>query len=84
MKAKLIKIGNSRGIRLPKAVIQEIGLGEEVVLEASRGSLVVRPVSKPRAGWEGAFQEMARRGEDRLIDADLASTAWDREEWEWK
>ena len=84
MKARVIKIGNSRGIRLPKTIIEELQLGEEVLLEASHGSLVISPASAPRAGWEAAFREMARRQEDKLVDADSTPTVWDREEWEWK
>ncbi len=83
MKAKVIKIGNSRGIRLPKAILEQVGLGEEVVLEASRGTLVIRPASKPRATWGVSFQEMAERGDDRLLDIEISSSSWDKE-WEWK
>lgn len=84
MKAKVIKIGNSRGIRLPKAILDEVGLGEEVVLEASRGAVIIRPASKPRAAWGAAFQKMAACGDDQLIDTDLSASAWDKKEWEWK
>lgn len=84
MKAKIIKIGNSKGIRLPKEMLKEAGLGEEVVLEASRGSIVVRPASVPRAGWSQVFEEMARNKDDKLLDTEIATTSWDKEEWEWK
>jgi antitoxin MazE len=83
MKARVIKIGNSKGIRLPKAILEQVGLGEEVVLEASRGALVIRPASKPRATWGASFQEMAKHGDDRLLDIEISGSSWDKE-WEWK
>ena len=84
MKAKIIKIGNSKGIRLPKALLKEVGLGEEVLLEASKGSIVLRPASVPRSGWEQAFEEMARNSDDKLLDTEVSTSTWDKEEWEWK
>lgn len=84
MKAKIIKIGNSKGIRLPKTLLKEVELGEEVILEASRGSIVVRPASAPRSGWEDAFKQMAQKGDDKLLDKEISTSNWDNEEWEWK
>jgi antitoxin MazE len=83
MKARVIKIGNSKGIRLPKKILEQVGLGEEVVLEASRGTIVIRPASKPRATWGACFQEMAKHGDDRLLDTEISGSSWDKE-WEWK
>ncbi len=85
MKAKIIAIGNSKGIRIPKTLLKEGGFEEEVFLEASGGSIVIRPVSAPRTGWGEAFQKMAKHNDDALIDqrADAISN-WDRAEWEWK
>ena len=85
MKAKVIEIGNSRGVRIPKSLLQEIGQPEEVYLEASRGTIVIRPSRNPREYWPEEFRQMADRGDDRLIDRDALSTSnWDRREWEWK
>ena len=85
MKAKIIKIGNSRGIRIPKEVIEEVGLGEEVVLEATRNSVVIRPSRKARFGWGEKFRRMASLGDDKLLDGNVISTSsWDKEEWIWK
>jgi antitoxin MazE len=83
MKAKIIKIGNSRGVRLPRTVIEEVGLGDEVLLEASRGALVIRPVNSPRSNWSESFKRMALEGDDELIDFNSANK-WDDKEWEWK
>lgn len=69
MKVKLVRIGNSRGLRLPKAVIRQCGFGEAVDLAVERGVLVVRPAEGPaREGWRDAFGRMAAHGDDRLLD----------------
>jgi antitoxin MazE len=85
MRANIVKIGNSHGIRIPKALLQESGLAGEVEITARRGTLVIRPVATARAGWEVAFEEMARHGDDPLLDDDQPlEHSFDEEEWEWK
>ena len=69
MKARIIRIGNSRGIRVPKPLLEQAGLSGEVDICAEKGSLIIRPARAPRAGWAAAFEEMTRRGEDALLDA---------------
>jgi antitoxin MazE len=84
MKTRIIRIGNSRGIRIPKPLLDELGLLDEVEIHVEGDSLVIHPSKKARAGWAEAFQEMARRGEDKLLDSDVPSlTDWDEEEWVW-
>ena len=79
MKAHLVRIGNSRGIRIPKSLIEQCHLQGAVDLEAQHGQLVIRSVAKPRAGWQEAFQEMHRRGDDRLMDSESPTLSkWDR------
>jgi antitoxin MazE len=69
VKARLVPIGNSRGVRLPKALIAQCDLGEVVELEVADGCIVIRPApAPPRDGWDDAFGEMAARGDDRLLD----------------
>jgi len=69
VKAKLVRIGNSRGVRLPRALIRQCGLGEAVDLAVERGAVVIRPVKGvTREGWNDALADMARRGDDRLLD----------------
>ena len=78
-------IGNSRGIRIPKPISNRSGLHGEVEIGAEDGSLVIRAVRKPREGWDAAFREMARRGDDALIDnARPSLSGWDEDEWEWQ
>ncbi len=84
MKAAIVKIGNSRGIRLPKPVIEQCGFSDEVVMEVHHQELIIRSSSRPREGWSAAFARMGDRGDDQLLDcvAEPGST-WDEEEWEW-
>ncbi len=81
MKASIIKIGNSRGIRLPKPIIEQCGLEEEVELEVRRNEIVIRPLRKPRQGWAEKFKTMAEKGDDKLIET--PPTEWDEDGWEW-
>lgn len=84
MRTHIVRIGNSRGIRIPKALMEQTGLRDEVDLSVREGALVVVPVSDVRAGWDEAFAEMARRGDDLPLDTERAAHSFDDEEWEWK
>jgi antitoxin MazE len=85
MKTRIIQIGNSRGIRIPKPMLQQVGLNGEVEVIAKNGTLVIRSTKQARAGWAAAFKEMARRSDDRVLDQDSPTlTRWDEEEWEWQ
>jgi antitoxin MazE len=84
MKTNVIRIGNSRGIRIPKRLLEECRLEETVELEAHKDHLVVRSATKPRGGWEEAFRRMAEARDDKLSDRHLLeSTRWDKTEWQW-
>ena len=82
MKSKIIKIGNSQGIRIPKMLIEETGLLGEVEIEVDNNRLVIGPVARPRAEWEEAFKKMAERGDDELIDGDVVIPTAEEDEWE--
>ena len=82
MKAKVVRIGNSRGIRLPKPLLEQVGLTEEVELEVRDGAIVITPSEHLRRGWAQAAQAVAAHGEDELLDEPI-STVFDREEWDW-
>ncbi len=85
MKTRIVPIGNSQGIRIPKPLLEQTGLSGEVEISAEDGTLVIRPVRRPRAGWAAAFQEMARRGDDASLDDAAPSLSdWDEGEWEWQ
>jgi antitoxin MazE len=83
MKSRIVKIGNSRGVRIPKPLIQEAGLGEEVEIQVEGNRLIIASASRARAGWSASFQKMANAGDDALIDGELTSTEWEEDEWEW-
>lgn len=82
VKTRIVRIGNSRGIRLPKALLDEAQLSDEVELHAERGQLVVKPARHPRQGWAEEARRMHERGDDRLLD-EPTPTRFDEEEWEW-
>ena len=82
MKTHLVRIGNSRGVRLPKPLIEQAGLSEEVELRVQEGAIVIARASSPRSGWADAAREARGRQEDRLLEAPTP-THFDEEEWEW-
>jgi antitoxin MazE len=85
MKTNIVKIGNSHGIRIPKLLLDQLELGEEVELTVKHNQLVIRPSQHPRHGWEQQFRKMAERRDDRLLDEDAINlTQWDQDEWQWK
>lgn len=83
MKASLVKIGNSQGVRIPKSIIEQCGFTNEVEFEVRNRELVIKPLRRPRQAWESAFKAMAASGDDALLDSPVNSK-WDEEEWEWK
>ena len=83
VKTRIVQIGNSRGIRIPKILLDRAGLPEDVELYAERGKVVVSAPRHPRRGWAAAAKRMAGEGGDQLIDA-ATSTRFDREDWEWR
>ncbi len=79
---RIVRIGNSRGIRVPKTLLDVADLPEEVVLEAEAGRLVVTAARTTRAGWAEAARRMHAAGDDQLLDEPPANV-FDDEEWEW-
>ena len=69
-------------LRIPKTVLEQTGLRDEVEMEVRGTQLVIRARHHARAGWEEAFARMAERGDDRLLDGARA-TEWEKTEWEW-
>ncbi len=79
VRAKLVKIGNSRGIRLAKPLLEVVGLADEVEIEAAPGVMTIRPSAHPRAGWAEAASSFEAEG---LLD-EMSATRFDDEEWSW-
>ncbi len=84
MKTRIVKIGNSQGIRIPKLLLERSNLTEEVELEAQDNQITIRSLRRPRQDWEEAFRAMAESGDDALLDENLLpQTQWDEAEWQW-
>lgn len=84
MKARIVRIGNSQGIRIPKPLLEQTGLGTDVELEVQGAEIIIRSAERPRQGWEATFRSMAEAGDDALLDSDAATlSGWDEQEWEW-
>ena len=83
MKTRIVKIGNSQGVRIPKLFLEQTGLSDEVEIEVVNDQIVIKPASHPRQGWAESFQEMAKNGDDDLLIDDSGLSNWDKEEWEW-
>ncbi|MEH2193157.1 MAG: AbrB/MazE/SpoVT family DNA-binding domain-containing protein [Nostoc sp.] len=82
IRTRIIKIGNSQGIRIPKLLLEQSGIDEEVEIEIQDCHLIVRAASQSRQGWEEAFATMAKQHDDALLD-DAVTTEWEHLEWEW-
>ena len=84
IKVKIIRIGNSKGIRLSKSLIEQYNMKDELLLETKKDSIVIRPAKNVRAGWEKSFKKMRLQGDDVLLDkGPEIESEWDKEEWEW-
>jgi antitoxin MazE len=82
MKARLVNMGNSRGVRLPKPLIEQAGLGDDVELELRDGAIVISAVRAPRSGWAEAAARLSSRPDSGLLDAPVP-THFDEDEWRW-
>ena len=83
MKTRLVRIGNSRGVRLPKPLILQAGLTEDVELQVREGAILIASATRPRAGWAEAAMLGHERGDDRPL-VGRSSSRFDEEEWEWQ
>lgn len=83
MRTRIIKIGNSQGVRIPKLFLEQTKLAEEVEIEAQDNQIIIRSVTSIREGWDEAFKKMANQGDDQLLDGATGQTQWDETEWQW-
>ena len=83
VKTRIVRIGNSQGVRIPKILLDQTNLGEDVELEVEQGRIVIRSSRPVRAGWDKQFRMMAEVDDDLLLDEAIRDAAWDEEEWEW-
>jgi len=71
MEVTVIKIGNSRGIRLSKTLLERYHIRDTVDLILEKGQIIIKPLSRPRKGWDKAFMEMNANGDDTLLINDI-------------
>lgn len=82
MQLNVVRIGNSRGIRIPKAILEQCQIGDQVDLEVEDGRIILEPKNKtPREGWGKAFKAMASNEDDALLIDDSVDIELD--DWEW-
>ena len=82
MRIELVRVGNSRGIRIPKAVIEQCGFGDAVEMHVEKDRLIIAPERSPRQGWKDAFEQAASAGHEPLL-LDSLQNNFDLEEWTW-
>jgi antitoxin MazE len=83
MKTELVRIGNSRGIRIPKPLIEQCGLEETVELSIENDRLVISPGRRLRDGWAVQFEKAGPAGNDNLLLESIPVSEFDRKEWKW-
>jgi antitoxin MazE len=81
-RTRLVNIGNSKGIRIPRPLLKLVNLEGDVEIRVEDDQLIVRQVADTRQGWEAAFQRMAEVGDDHMLDLETG-TDWDQAEWQW-
>jgi antitoxin MazE len=81
--ARVVRVGNSHGIRIPKPILEQLGIEDEVELVVEDGELRVRPKRRARAGWTEQFAAMHANGDDRMLWEDVSLTVFDEQGWEW-
>ncbi|MFN2315375.1 MAG: AbrB/MazE/SpoVT family DNA-binding domain-containing protein [Gemmatimonadales bacterium] len=82
MKTRIVRIGNSRGVRIPKPLLAQAGLGEEVELRVEAGAIRIEAIAASRAGWAEAAQQLVAAEGTGLLDEPTLNR-FDTDEWEW-
>lgn len=80
MEISIIKIGNSKGFRLSKTLLEKYNFKDKAELILEKGRIIIKPIDKPRKGWTSAFKEMNESGEDKLLFDDVFEDE-NLEEW---
>lgn len=71
MEISIIKIGNSKGFRLPKTILEKYNISDKIELILEKGQIILKPISEPRKGWDNAFKKMNEDGDDQLFFDDV-------------
>jgi antitoxin MazE len=83
MRSRIIKIGNSQGLRIPKPILEQTGIMDDVEIEVGKSQIIIRPVKNVRDGWDAAFKIMGDKRDDEPVIDEHISHSWDNEEWQW-
>ncbi len=83
MKTEIVPIGNSRGIRIPKPLIEQCKLGKTVEWRVEKDRLIVSAARRPRQGWEEAFRAAGSSAADEVLIGGLGPNQFDDKEWKW-
>lgn len=81
MRAQIVRIGNSQGIRIPKVLLEESGISGEVEVELAGNGILIKPLARPRAGWDEAFAAFAEVDDDQALSE--TSSSFDQRGWQW-
>ncbi|MCT8341249.1 AbrB/MazE/SpoVT family DNA-binding domain-containing protein [Luteirhabdus pelagi] len=71
METSIIKIGNSKGLRLSKTILEKYNIKDKVELILEKGQIILKPIDSPRKGWEKEFKRMNKNGDDRSLMNDV-------------
>ena len=80
METAIIKIGNSKGLRLSKTILDKYNIKDKVEIILEKGQIILKPIQTPRQNWETAFEKMSLEGDDKMLMNDVF-TDENFEEW---
>lgn len=86
IRTRIVRIGNSQGIRIPKLLLEQSGIQTDVEIEVQGDHLTIRKAPQLRVGWDEAFAAMNNNHDDVLLDVPMEGqslTDWEHHEWEW-
>lgn len=83
MRVELVRIGNSRGIRIPQSLIEQCGFGDAVELHVENNRLIISPERRPRQNWAETFQAAGSTERASQPLDDTLPNAFDQNEWQW-
>lgn len=83
MRIDIVRIGNSQGVRIPKALLQQAGLTDTAEIRVEEGRIILERPRRPRVGWDEAFAHMHQAGDDGLLWPEHPLSQFDHDEWEW-
>jgi antitoxin MazE len=83
MKAQIVQIGNSQGVRIPKILLEESGIRGEVELEVCEDGILIRNISKPRSDWDAKFRALSDHDDDFAAAEIPSASQFEAKEWQW-